>query len=148
MESKILSSQQKRCELEFQIYLDLKIAALKEAKEALILGSQLASVDLALSWAQLAVERNYCRPEISAEGIELKDSRHPFLENFRPEKLSPEKLNIETFIPNDISLKSGHCLLLTGPNMAGKSTLMRQVALSAILFHCGSFVPAAQARLP
>ncbi len=138
LEGKILSSQQKRFDLELAMFLDLKSNILQYAIEILKISSLLAHLDLRLSWAQLASEQNYCRPKFTEGNISLVKSRHLVLEKCGP----------ETFVPNDIHLENGHCLLLTGPNMAGKSTLMRQVALVAILAQCGAFVPAEQAELP
>jgi DNA mismatch repair protein MutS len=138
LEQKILSSQQKRYDLEFQIFADLRSKILKNAMHFLSLSTLVAEIDLATSWAQLATEENYCRPEFVKEGFDLKGARHPVIEKSRK----------DVFIPNDIALTSGHVLLLTGPNMAGKSTLMRQVALISLLAHCGSYVPAASAKIP
>jgi DNA mismatch repair protein MutS len=138
LEQKILSAQQKRCDLEFQIFLDLKNKVTGDAINFLNLASQVASLDLSMSFAELAAQQNYCRPQFIKTGFELKTSRHPVL----------EKSLREPFIPNDLTLNESQCLLLTGPNMAGKSTLMRQVALISLLAHCGSFVPASEAKLP
>jgi DNA mismatch repair protein MutS len=87
----------------------------------------------------LSLEEKYIRPQFSEKrDLLLKSSRHPVV----------EQTVKKNFVPNDIELKAGACLLLTGPNMAGKSTLMRQVALTAILAQIGCFVPADQAVLP
>jgi DNA mismatch repair protein MutS len=138
LEQKILSAQQKRHELEFQIFNDLKHKIIVDAQNFLSLSTYIAEIDLALSFAELAAQQKYVRPEFVDEEIELVESRHPVL----------EKSLKEPFIPNDITLRKSNCLLLTGPNMAGKSTLMRQVALISLMAHCGSFVPAASAKLP
>ncbi len=99
----------------------------------------LSEMDVYLSWAIMSVERNYCRPQFSTKGqMVLVHSRHPVVEQQSP----------DLFVPNTLRMKSGECLLLTGPNMAGKSTLMRQVALSVILAQAGGFVPAEKALLP
>ena len=95
-----------------------------------------AELDVSSSLAFLASERNYTRPRFTQNSICIKNSRHPVIEQERP------------FIPNTISMEKGECLLLTGPNMAGKSTLMRQTALNVLLAQSGSFVPAEQAQLP
>ncbi|MDE6273716.1 MAG: DNA mismatch repair protein MutS, partial [Clostridiales bacterium] len=100
-----------------------------------------ASLDTFLSLAEVARENKYCRPEI-AEGGELaiKDGRHPVV----------EAISRERFVPNDCTLDDGEnrTMILTGPNMAGKSTYLRQVALIVLMAHIGSFVPAASARVP
>ncbi len=138
LEQKILSAQQKRCDLEFQIFLDLKNKIIRDAITFLNLASQVGALDLSMSFAELAAQQNYCRPQFIEAGFYFKASRHPVL----------EKSLREPFIPNDFTLSESQCLLLTGPNMAGKSTLMRQVALISLLAHCGSFVPASEAKLP
>jgi len=98
----------------------------------------LKEIDVFTSLAQLAIERNYIRPIIEEETvIDIKDGRHPVVEIF-----------VENFTPNSVYLdESTRFILLTGPNMAGKSTYIRQTALIALLAHIGSFVPAAYARI-
>jgi DNA mismatch repair protein MutS len=138
LEQKIMTAQQKRYDLEYEIFSGLKRKMLLRAVEMLRMAAELGELDLRISWAQLAFEQNYCKPEFHGDGIILEQSRHLVL----------ERTSREPFVPNDISLATGHCLLLTGPNMAGKSTLMRQVALTAILAQCGAYVPANRAVLP
>jgi DNA mismatch repair protein MutS len=97
-----------------------------------------AEVDVLSSLAWLSIERKYVRPELSLDGsLKLFKSRHPVVE-----------VSMTKFISNDIALEQGQCLLITGPNMAGKSTVMRQVALSVILNQMGCFVPATKAIMP
>lgn len=139
IESKVLSAQSKRVELESQIFQSLIAKCLKEAQRLLKLATAWAEIDAlsALSW--LAIEQDFCRPKlIEKGGLSLIASRHPVIE---------QALSLP-FVANDIRLTRGGCLLLTGPNMAGKSTLMRQVAISALLAQAGSFVPAREAELP
>ncbi len=141
LEQKILSAQKKRCELEFSIYNDLRKKTLEKALDLLSISRTLAHLDLALAFARLSYERDYVRPRFVTSGvggIKIKNSRHPVL----------ELRSLEPFIPNDIELPKENCLLLTGPNMAGKSTLMRQVALTVLLAQIGCFVPATSAELP
>jgi len=139
LEEKILTSEQKRNELEFEIFDELKKECLEEALKLLEMAHIMAQIDVRTSFAELAFEQNYCKPCFDDSGlIRLEGSRHSVL----------ERLSREPFISNDISLAPGECILLTGPNMAGKSTLMRQVALTAILAQCGAFVPATKALLP
>jgi DNA mismatch repair protein MutS len=101
----------------------------------------LAPLDVLASFAETARLHNYCRPEMAADGaLDIRDGRHPVLD---------QSLAGERFVPNDARLdhESQQLILLTGPNMAGKSTFIRQVALIALLAHTGSFVPAATARV-
>jgi len=140
LEQKILSAEQKRREMEYRYFNELRLWALDRSQALFKIAYSIASLDVHQGLAELAFERGYVRPEILAftESLELTASRHPVI----------EQLGLEKFIPNDIVLGRGECILLTGPNMAGKSTLMRQVALTVLLAHCGSFVPASQAKLP
>jgi len=119
-------------------------------KEILQTAGALAQLDVLASFAETARLNVYCRPLISDEGIlQIREGRHPVLEG---------SLNEERFVPNDTALSSGKAdsvpseefpqiALITGPNMAGKSTYIRQVALIALLAHTGSFVPAVEARI-
>ena len=102
--------------------------------------SALAQLDVLASFAETARLHNYCRPKISDEGVlQIRDGRHPVLE---------QQLVEERFVPNDTGFNAElQIALITGPNMAGKSTYIRQVALLALLAHTGSFVPAAEARV-
>lgn len=139
LEKKILSARAKREQLEFEIFESLRKDILIKTRSLLFLSRFWAEVDVFTALAFLAIERKYVRPQFNTEGkIELVSSRHPVI----------EQIIKSSFIPNDLYLLKGETLLLTGPNMAGKSTLMRQVALSVILAQMGSFVPAREARLP
>jgi len=140
LERKILSAQTKRSELEFQIFEELRQKIIQQASEVLQLSHVCSELDVITSLAFLALEQNYVRPMWDGngnEGLHLQGSRHPVIEQFLKKQ----------FVPNDIYLKDQACLLLTGPNMAGKSTLMRQVALTVILAQLGSYVPASCAKL-
>ncbi len=101
----------------------------------------LAKCDMLLSFAWLALQRNFCRPDLSSDQtLELLSVRHPTVESF---------VGAHNFVPNDIVLHGPKKhMLITGPNMGGKSTTMRTVAICAILNQCGSFVPAKSAKLP
>lgn len=139
LEQKVLSAQAKRLELETKIFGDLVNRALSEGRNLLKLASLWAEVDVISSFAWLAIEQNYCRPTFAESGaLYLGASRHPVIE---------QTLKLP-FVANNVALGKSGCLLLTGPNMAGKSTLMRQVAIAALLAQIGSFVPAREARLP
>jgi DNA mismatch repair protein MutS len=139
LEEKILSARSKRDQLEFEIFQDLRRQVLEMSRDILLLSRLWTNWDVLTSLAWLSIERKYCRPELTVSGdLHLELCRHPVVETTVR----------DGFTPNTVTLKSGEAMLLTGPNMAGKSTLMRQVALSAILAQMGSFVPADRAVLP
>lgn len=138
LEKKILSADIKKSELEYEIFHELKTESLKLAGPISWLAVQTAELDAYLSLAWMSLEGDFTRPQFNVEKkLELKSSRHPVVEK-----------SVPRFVANDIILNKEQCLLLTGPNMAGKSTLMRQVALTAIMAQMGSFVPASSASLP
>ncbi|HUE36962.1 MAG TPA: DNA mismatch repair protein MutS [Candidatus Acidoferrum sp.] len=150
MEGKILGAEERALKLEYEIFQRVRETVLGSLKEIQQTAAALAQLDVLASFAEIARLSAYCRPQISDEGIlQIRDGRHPVLEG---------NLNEERFVPNDASLCSGkgdsappeefpQIALITGPNMAGKSTYIRQVALIALLAHTGSFVPAAEARI-
>ncbi len=139
LEKRVITAKSKRADLEIEILNDLKKQITDSMRNLVELASESNTLDVYTALAYLAVENNYCRPELKKQGeIEIEGSRHPVIEQV----LSTQ------FIPNDINLGSNQCLLLTGPNMAGKSTLMRQVAITSLLAQVGSFVPARKACLP
>lgn len=139
LERKVITAQTKRFELESEIFEALRKKSLSLASVILKAAKRCSYLDIesALTW--LSLEQNYVRPQFNQEGkIQLESSRHPVV----------EQAIKNDFVPNTILLEKEGCLLLTGPNMAGKSTLMRQVALTALMAQIGSFVPAASASLP
>ncbi len=139
LEKKVLSAQSKRADLEYEIFEALRKQALNLAPGLSNLATACGELDVVAALAWLAIERRYVRPEFTADGsLEIKASRHPVVEQTVKKQ----------FVANDLHLSAKGCLLLTGPNMAGKSTLMRQVALTAMLAQIGSFVPADSAKLP
>jgi DNA mismatch repair protein MutS len=141
MEGKILGAEERSTKLEYEIFLKIREAVLGRLKEIQRLASALAQLDVLGSFAEVARVQNYCRPEVGDEGvIEIREGRHPVLD---------QRLLEERFVPNDTELDQAkqQLVLITGPNMAGKSTFIRQVALLALLSHTGSFVPAASARV-
>lgn len=139
LEEKVLSAKTKKIELEIQAFKQIRDEILKESRSFLQLCDQVSDVDVLSSFAWLSLERKYSKPQINISGVlDLKKSRHPVVEQ------SPN-LN---FVANDIFMNPGECILITGPNMAGKSTVMRQVALCVILNQVGCFVPATSASLP
>jgi DNA mismatch repair protein MutS len=153
-EAKILDAQEKIVEIERRLFTELRKATAAEAKRIRQTGLALAEVDVLGSLAHIAALRNYCRPQFviskvpdvpdtAAAAIEIIEGRHPVIEQ---QELAGGN---ERFVPNDLYLNSTThtILLLTGPNMGGKSTYLRQTALIVILAQIGSFVPARSARL-
>src|SRR6202451_2863124 len=148
-EAKILDAQEKIVEIERRLFAELRTAIAAEAKRIRQTALALAEIDVLASMAHIAALRNYCRPNFIApvEGaageLEIMEGRHPVIEQQEMAGGS------ERFVPNDLYLNaSTHTiLLLTGPNMGGKSTYLRQTALIVILAQMGSFVPARSARL-
>ena len=146
-ESKILDAQEKIAEIERRLFTELRTAIAAEAKRIRQTALALAEVDVLASLAHIAALRNYCRPSFmpSSENAELEiiEGRHPVIE--QQEIVGGS----DRFVPNDLYLNatSHTILLLTGPNMGGKSTYLRQTALIVILAQMGSFVPARSARL-
>ncbi|RYZ67841.1 MAG: DNA mismatch repair protein MutS, partial [Proteobacteria bacterium] len=139
LERKVLTAQTKRADLECEYFETLRREILSKNSELILLAHECSELDVITGFAWLALEEKYVRPTFStARQMSLKSSRHPVV----------EQTVKKNFVPNDIEMKPGGCLLLTGPNMAGKSTLMRQVALTTILAQAGCFVPADGAILP
>lgn len=144
-EAKILDAQEKIVEIERRIFAALRAYVGGEAKRIRQTSLALAEVDVLAGFAHLAAARDYCRPEFASDGtMEVLGGRHAVVEC--PEAAMPG----ERFVPNDLYMDadSTRLVLLTGPNMGGKSTYLRQTALIAILAQMGSFVPARRARLP
>src|SRR5262249_1061983 len=126
--------------IERRIFAELRSSVAAEAKRIRQTSLALAEIDILLALGNISASRNYCRPQLDDSGeVELIDARHPLVEMQEGER----------FVPNDLFLnRDGHSiLLLTGPNMGGKSTYLRQTALIVIMAQMGSFVPARQARL-
>jgi DNA mismatch repair protein MutS len=146
-EAKILDAQEKTIEIERRLFAELRTAIAAEAKRIRQTALALAEVDVLASLAHIAALRDYCRPVFTepANGgeLEIVDGRHPVIEQ---QELAGGS---ERFVPNDLFLNNSthNILLLTGPNMGGKSTYLRQTALIVILAQMGSFVPARSARL-
>jgi len=142
-ESKILDAQEKIVEIERRLFAELRSAIAGEARRIRQTALALAEVDVLASLAHIAALRNYCRPRFDdSSDIEIVEGRHPVIEQM-------EMALSERFVPNDLYLNSTThtVLVLTGPNMGGKSTYLRQAALTVILAQMGSFVPARSARL-
>ncbi len=143
-ESKILDAQEKIVEIERRLFAELRNAIAGEAKRIRQTALALAEVDVLGGLAQVAALRNYCRPKFDdSADIEIIGGRHPVIEQQDAGGVG------DRFVPNDLYLNSTThtVLVLTGPNMGGKSTYLRQAALIVILAQMGSFVPATSARL-
>jgi DNA mismatch repair protein MutS len=141
-ESKILDAQEKIVEIERRLFGELRSVIAGEARRIRQTALALAEVDVLAALSHIAALRDYCRPKFDESAdIEIVGGRHPVIEQ--------QDLGAERFVPNDLYLNSTThtVLVLTGPNMGGKSTYLRQTALAVILAQMGSFVPAASARL-
>jgi DNA mismatch repair protein MutS len=140
MEGKILGAEERGVKLEYELFQRVREAVLGRLAEIQQTAAALAQLDVLGSFAETARLYSYCRPEIGNAGsLFIREGRHPVLE---------QNLSEERFVPNDARLDGEtQIALITGPNMAGKSTYIRQVALLALLAQTGSFIPAAEARI-
>jgi DNA mismatch repair protein MutS len=140
-EEKVLAAEEKIYQREYELFTALRERVAEQAGRLLQTAEVLATLDVLAALAELAASGQYCRPELSDELVlEIRDGRHPVLDQILPPG---------TFVPNDIRMgpDTGMLLLITGPNMAGKSVYIRQAALLTLLAQIGSFVPARQARI-
>jgi DNA mismatch repair protein MutS len=140
-EEKVLTAQEKIYQRENDLFQMLRERVASQTGRLLQTAEVLASLDVLASLAEVAGSRGYCRPVLADEPVlEIADGRHPVLDQTLPPG---------TFVPNDVTLgpEGGHLWLITGPNMSGKSTYIRQVALLTLLAHMGSLVPAREARI-
>ena len=153
MEGKILGAEERSVKREYELFQQLRESVLAQLPGIQQTAAALAQLDVLGSFAETARLQGYCQPEIRDQGLlQIRDGRHPVLE---------QNLSDERFVPNDTALASvsaaaeapetaplqPQIALITGPNMAGKSTYIRQVALLTLLAHTGSFIPAAEARV-
>ena len=141
LENQVLTAKDRLTALEYQIFTSLREELGRQAARVQESASAVAAADTLCSLAAVAVQRGYCRPEISlGPEISITDGRHPVVEAMLKDTL---------FVPNDTALggKDNQVAIITGPNMAGKSTYMRQVALIVLMAQMGSFVPARAARI-
>jgi DNA mismatch repair protein MutS len=140
MEGKILGAEERSTKLEYELFQRVREAVLERLAAIQETAAALAQLDVLGSFAETARLFNYCRPQVgSAGGLFIRDGRHPVLE---------QNLSDERFVPNDANLDGAtQIALITGPNMAGKSTYIRQVALLVLLAQTGSCIPAAEARI-
>ncbi len=140
-EAKVLGAEERRTALEYDLFVQLRDRVADRARELGALADRLADIDAVLTFAELAVRHGYVRPEVDdGTRIDLEASRHPVIEQM--------KLG-ERFVPNDVVLDrdENQLMIVSGPNMAGKSTVMRQVALVVLMAQIGCFVPAKRARI-
>jgi DNA mismatch repair protein MutS len=143
-ERKILAADERIAEIENRLFVELRSGVAAHAARLRVTASAIAQLDVLTSFAKLAAERGYCRPEFNATGeLLIVDGRHPVIEELLRQRG-------ERFVPNDLYLESQRqqLLLITGPNMGGKSTYLRQAALIVLMAQMGCFVPARQAKLP
>ncbi len=139
-ENQVFQAKERGDKLEYELFLALRGEVEREAGRLRALAEAVAALDALRSFAALAAERRYVRPVlVEAPRLRLRDARHPVLE---------QTLADEPFVPNDLDLpEEKRIAIVTGPNMAGKSTFCRQTALLCILAQAGSFVPAAEAEI-
>ena len=142
LEEKILTSSEKSLKLEARLYNDLLDILSQNISKLKKISGALALLDCLVAFATVAKERRYCRPKMVESGgqLTITDGRHPVV----------EAISKERFVPNDTLLdnEENRSSVITGPNMAGKSTYMRQVALIVLMAHMGCFVPAKEATIP
>ncbi|MGQ9634442.1 MAG: DNA mismatch repair protein MutS [Bryobacteraceae bacterium] len=144
LEQKILAAEEKILELERSIFAELRSFAASQASRIRATAAAIAELDVTAALASLAVEARYTRPRFSDSGqMKIAGGRHPVIERLAEREA-------QRFIPNDLYLDPGSAFIavITGPNMGGKSTYLRQAALIAIMAQVGSFVPADSALLP
>ena len=140
-EEKVLGAEEKSQQREYDLFLQIRDQVAQQTERLLQTSEVLAQLDVLSSFADLAVSRQYCRPQLHEEPVlHIVEGRHPVLDQTLPPG---------TFVPNDVilSTQDGFLWLITGPNMSGKSTFIRQVALLTLLAHMGSYVPAQQAHI-
>lgn len=141
LENTILTARDRLTELEYELFVQLRTELAAQAARVQAAAHTVAQLDVLCSYAAVAVHNHYCRPEIDLSGeISITAGRHPVVEQVLKDTL---------FVPNDTQLGTPDCraAIITGPNMAGKSTYMRQVALIVLMAQMGSFVPAKSARI-
>ena len=149
-ERKVLAAEERALEIEHRLYGEMREAIAREAGRLRKAAAAIAQTDVLVNFARISATRNYARPEFTGSDVGkgrgvlmIAGGRHPVIEQLVEERG-------ERFVPNDLYLddESQFLLIITGPNMGGKSTYLRQAALISVLAQMGSFVPAAQAKLP
>lgn len=140
IENKILGAEERISKLEYSIFCEVREIVAEANIRIQKTAKAIATIDTLSAFAEVGVKYNYCLPNVDlSDKVEIKDGRHPVVEKM---------LKGQMFVPNDTTLSSSERLaIITGPNMAGKSTYMRQVALITLMAQVGSFVPASSARI-
>ena len=141
LEAKVLGAEERMAELEYEIFVSLRDEVVRRAEEVLQVARAVAELDALQSLAEVAARYDYTRPIIDeSDEIVIRDGRHPVVERF----MEPGR-----FVPNDVELncRDKRLLIITGPNMAGKSTYLRQVALIVLMAQIGSFIPARYGKI-
>ena len=159
MEGKILGAEERSVKLEYELFQRVREEVLGQLPKIQQTAAALAQLDVLASFAETARLHSYCRPVVADEGmLQIRDGRHPVLEqNLADERFVPndaglcgtgfQPVNVEGDTGREACATLPQIALITGPNMAGKSTYIRQVALITLLAHTGSFVPAMEARI-
>ncbi|MCH7959981.1 MAG: DNA mismatch repair protein MutS [Candidatus Hydrogenedentes bacterium] len=140
-EEEIVGAQERMHSMEYDLFVKVRDRIAAEAKRIHETADAVATIDALLSFADVAATKHYCKPQVDdTEGMEVRDGRHPVVEDL---------MKRDDFVPNDLALDpaGASMLIVTGPNMAGKSTYLRQVALITLMAQIGSFVPAAEAQI-
>lgn len=140
-ESQVLEAEEKQLELEQAIFSRVRLRVSEENERIQTMADKVARLDCAASLALVAARNGYCRPRLeTTDTLHIRNGRHPVVEHFLPPG---------TFVPNDLNMdmERHQVLIITGPNMSGKSTILRQAALIVLLAQMGSFVPADEAKL-
>ena len=141
-EQKVLSAEDQRAAMEYDLFNEIRARVTEQTREIQRVSDFLAGLDCLLALAEAADKNDYHRPEINEDGIlVIEDGRHPVIETM---------IAGERFVPNSLCLDNtgDQVLIITGPNMAGKSTVLRQVALTVLMAQMGAFVPAKKGRIP
>ena len=139
-EALILEAQEKSVELEYELFINIREKLKEEIETIQQLANIISQIDVLQSFAEVSEQNNYKRPLFVEENLLIKNGRHPVIEKVMEDG---------SYVPNDIKLtEDKFILLITGPNMSGKSTYMRQLALTIIMGQIGCFVPADEARIP
>jgi len=140
-ETMILEAEEKMLDLEYQLFVQVREKVAKQNHRLQVLAQKIATIDVLIAFAYISEKYNYVRPTLNLEGnIRITEGRHPVIEAIQKD---------QPFIPNDVELDQDHhqILMITGPNMAGKSTYMRQIAITVIMAQIGCFVPAKSADI-
>src|SRR5699024_10856579 len=139
-EAIILEAEEKSVDLEYDLFVEVREQLKDEIASIQQLATAISEIDVLQSFAEVSEQNNYVKPFFTSNTMTIKDSRHPVVEKVMEEG---------SFVPNDLEMTDdAFVLLITGPNMSGKSTYMRQVALTILMAQIGCFVPAKEASLP